>query len=78
MTKLSGRRERVEVTVDKVQRSRGKMMQNKAHGPEDCLVSEMLRELPIETAKLLILSVHGSGLVNQGGPKSSYWGVLVA
>ena len=41
--------ERVEVTVDKVLRFQAKMMKNQTNGPGDCLVSEMVRELPMET-----------------------------
>ena len=44
---LQGRR--VTITVDKVLRARGKMLRNKANGPADCLVTEMLQCLPTET-----------------------------
>ena len=44
---LQGRR--IQITVDKVLLARGKMMRNKANGPADCLVAEMLRCLPTET-----------------------------
>ena len=40
---------RATITVDKVLRARGKMLPNKANGPADCLVSEMLQCLPTET-----------------------------
>ena len=40
---------RVTITVDKVLRARGKMLRNKANGPADCLVTEMLQCLPTET-----------------------------
>ena len=33
-------------TVDKVLRARGKMLRNKANGPADCLLTEMLQRLP--------------------------------
>ena len=44
-----GRRRRVEVTVDRVLRARGKIMENKATGSGVCLVSEMLWELPMDS-----------------------------
>ena len=44
---LSGIRTRI--TIDRVLRARGKMMKNKANGPADCLVTEMLQCLSIET-----------------------------
>ena len=44
---LHGRR--VAITVDKVLRARGKMLRNKANGPADCLVTEMLQCFPTET-----------------------------
>ena len=40
---------RVTITVDKVLRARGNMLRNKAKGPADCLVAEMLLWLPTET-----------------------------
>ena len=40
---------RVMITVDKVLRARGKMPRNKANGPADCLVTEMLQCLPTDT-----------------------------
>ena len=40
---------RLQITVDKVFRARFKMMKNKANGPTDCLVTEMLQCLPTET-----------------------------
>ena len=36
-------------TVDRVFRAHGEMKKNKANGPGDCLVTEILRELPRET-----------------------------
>ena len=44
---LQGRR--VTITVDVVLRARGNMLRNKANGPADCLVTDMLRCLPTET-----------------------------
>ena len=44
---LQGRR--VAITVDKVLRARGKMLRNKANGPADCRVTEMLQCLSTET-----------------------------
>ena len=44
---LQGRR--VAITVDKVLRARGKMHRNKANGPADCRVTEMLQCLSTET-----------------------------
>ena len=41
---------KVEITVDRALRARGKMIKNKANGPVDCWVTEMLQELPIESA----------------------------
>ena len=41
----SGRK--VEVTVDNVLHARWKMMENKANGPRDCLVTEMMPNLPM-------------------------------
>ena len=38
---------KVESTVARVLRVRGKMMKNRAHGPSDCFVTEILQELPI-------------------------------
>ena len=43
---LQGRR--IQITVDRVLRARGKMMRNKANGPPGCLVTEML-QLSTET-----------------------------
>ena len=37
------------ITVGKVLWARGKMLSNKANGPADCLVTEMLQCLPTET-----------------------------
>ena len=37
------------ITADDVLRTIGKMLRNKANGPADCLVTEMLRCLPTET-----------------------------
>ena len=42
---VAWRMKKVEITVDRVLRARGKMEKNKANGPGDCLVTEMLREL---------------------------------
>ena len=39
----------MEITVDRVLSSRGKMMQKKVNGPSDCSVTEMLQELPMES-----------------------------
>ena len=39
---------RVQITNDRVLRARGKLMKNTANGPSDCLVTEMLRNLPME------------------------------
>ena len=44
---LQDRRRRI--TVERVLRARGKMMKNKANGPADCLETEMLQRLPMET-----------------------------
>ena len=44
-------RRKVELTVDRLLGAWGKMMKNKAHGPGDCLVTEMLRELPMESQR---------------------------
>ena len=44
---LQGRR--VTITMDKVMRARRKMLRNKANGPADCLVTEMLQCLQTET-----------------------------
>ena len=44
---LQGRR--IQITVERFLSARGKMMRNKANGPADCLVTEMLRCLPTET-----------------------------
>ena len=41
-------RDKAEVTVDWVMRARGKNMKEKAHGPGDCLVSEILWELQMK------------------------------
>ena len=38
-----------EITVDRVLRPRGKIMKHKANVPSDCMVTEMLRELPMES-----------------------------
>ena len=40
---------RIRITIDSVLRARGKMMKSKANGPADCLVTEMLQVLPMET-----------------------------
>ena len=40
---------RMQITVDMVLRARGKSMRNKANGPADCLVTEMLQCLRTET-----------------------------
>ena len=47
MVALQGRR--IQITADWVLRARGKMMKNKANGPADCLVTEMLQCSPLET-----------------------------
>ena len=39
----------VAVSVEKVLLTRWKMLKNKANGPADCLVTEMLQCLPTET-----------------------------
>ena len=41
-------RRRIQITVDRILRARGKM-KNKANGPADCCVTEMLQYLPMET-----------------------------
>ena len=41
--------EKAKVTVDKALSAWAKMMKNKANGPGDCMVSEMLWELPMES-----------------------------
>ena len=46
---LQGRR--IQITIDRVLRARGKMMRNKANGPAGCLVTEMLQVLPMETVR---------------------------
>ena len=45
---LQGRR--IQSTVDRVLRARGKMIWDKAKGPADCLETEMLQCLPMKTA----------------------------
>ena len=40
---------KVEITVDRVLRARGKTMKNKAYGRSDYLVTEMLQEIPMES-----------------------------
>ena len=47
---------RVTITVDRVLRARGKILQNKANGPADCLVTEML---PCSPTKTLYEAAHG-------------------
>ena len=47
-----GRKE--EITVDRVLRALEKMMKNKASGPSVCLVTEMLRKLPMESVYEII------------------------
>ena len=37
-----------EITVDPVLQARAKMSDNKVHGPEDTVVSEMIKQLPME------------------------------
>ena len=37
------------ITVDLVLRGRGNMLPDKANGPEDIIVTEMLKELPGES-----------------------------
>ena len=44
---LQGRQ--IHFSVDRVIRVRGKMMKNRANGPADCLVTEMLQCLTTET-----------------------------
>ena len=39
----------VKLMKKKVLRARGKMLRNKANGPADCLVTEMLQCVPTET-----------------------------
>ena len=51
---------RVAITVDKVLRARGKMLRNKANGPADCPVTEMLRCLPTETVYEVALTCSTS------------------
>ena len=43
---IQGRR--VQITVNRVLRARGKMLRGKSNGPADCLVVEMLSRLPTE------------------------------
>ena len=43
---IQGRR--VQITVDRVLRARGKMLRGKSNGPAGCLVVEMLSRLPTE------------------------------
>ena len=43
---IQGRR--VQITVHRVLRARGKMQSGKSNGPADCLVVEMLNRLPTE------------------------------
>ena len=40
---------RVEIAVDRVLRARVKMMKNNANGPSDCMVTDMLQALPMES-----------------------------
>ena len=42
-------RRKVEITVDRVLRAREKMMKTKANCPSDCLMTEMLKEHPMES-----------------------------
>ena len=44
-----GKGRKMMITVDRERRARGKMMKNKANGAGDCWVTEMLRELPMES-----------------------------
>ena len=37
-----------EITVDLVLQARAKLGDNKVHGPEDAIVSEMIKQLPLE------------------------------
>ena len=39
---------RVQITVNRVLRARGKLLRGKSNGPADCLVVEMLSRLPTE------------------------------
>ena len=44
-----GTEDLTEATVDMVRRARGEMKPDEANGPEDASVTEVLKELPIET-----------------------------
>ena len=39
---------RAEITVDLMLQARAKMSENKVNGPEDAVVSEMIKQLPLE------------------------------
>ena len=53
---------RVTITVDEVLRARGEMLRNKANGPADCLLTEMLQCPPMETVYEVTLgSTSGEG-----------------
>ena len=58
---LQGRR--TQIRINKVLRARGKMMKNKANGPADRLVTEMLQWLPMEAG------VRGHVLVQEAVSK---------
>ena len=55
--KEEGRRE--VITFDLVFRARGNMQPDKANGPEDTIVTEMLKELPAGTLRLRNVSNEG-------------------
>ena len=40
---------KVEITVDRVLRPRGTMTKNMANGPRNCMVTEVLQVLPVES-----------------------------
>ena len=48
--KETDKKKEEEITVDLVFRARGNMQPDNANCPEDIIVTEMLKELPIETA----------------------------
>ena len=68
---------RVQITVDRVLRARGKMMKNNANGPSDCLVAEVLQNLPMKSVYEIThwFSRRGStvGAEHQTRGKSCAW-----
>ena len=48
VTGTSRKTEEDQISVDLVLQARAKMSENKVNGPEDALVSEMIKQLPLE------------------------------